>query len=79
MRAVSFADNHDATLMRDPALMDPAAPGGATMGVTMTDGRTVNQHFLPSGTNESSLITEDMDNKACNLMTPVLAATRLKR
>ena len=63
--------------MRDPALMDPAAPRGATMDVTMTDGRAVshNTHF-PPGMKENSLITEDVDTKACDLMTPVLGRNK---
>jgi 2-methylcitrate dehydratase PrpD len=64
--AVSFADSHDAALMHDPviaaerakvqligdqALMDPEAPRGAIVEVTMTDGQKVSHHTkYPPGT-----------------------------
>ena len=86
--AVSFADSHDAALMRDPAiraerakitvtpdaaLMDPAAPRGAIVEVTMTDGRVVSHHTrFPPGTKENPLDTEAVNAKVRDLMVPVL-------
>src|SRR5579872_5359538 len=90
--AVSFTDSHDTTLMRDPrileqrakvvlagdeTLMDPAAPRGAIVEVTMTDGKKV-QHFtkFPPGTKENPLSTEAVNAKARDLMAPVLGADK---
>ncbi|WP_024513858.1 MmgE/PrpD family protein [Bradyrhizobium sp. Tv2a-2] len=90
--AVSFADSHDMTLMHDPqileqrakivlagdeTLMDPAAPRGAIVEVTMTDGKKV-QHFtkFPPGTKENPLSTEAVSAKARDLMAPVLGADK---
>jgi 2-methylcitrate dehydratase PrpD len=87
---VSFADSDDAALMRDPAMLrqrakvsvigdaslnDPAAPRGAIVEVTMTDGQTV-RHFTkyPPGTKENPLDTAAVNAKARDLMTPVLGA-----
>ncbi len=93
--AVSFADSHDAALMRDPAirverakvtvvpdaaLMDPAAPRGAIVEVTLTDGRTVSHHTrFPPGTKENPLSTEAVGAKARDLMTPVLGRDKTER
>ena len=90
--AVSFADSHDAGLMRDPviqanrgkvtvmadaALMDPAAPRGAIVEVTMTDGRVVSHHTrFPPGTKENPLDTGGVTAKARDLMAPVLGAEK---
>jgi 2-methylcitrate dehydratase PrpD len=93
--AVSFADSHSAALMQDPkivaqrakitvvpddALMDPAAPRGAIVEVTMTDGRKVD-HFtkFPPGTKENPLSTEAVSSKARDLMTPVLGADKTEK
>jgi 2-methylcitrate dehydratase PrpD len=93
--AVSFVDSHDPALMRDakileqrakvqvtadPALMDPAAPRGAIVEVTMTDGRKVD-HFtkFPPGTKENPLTTEAVSAKARDLMAPVLGAEKAER
>ena len=92
---VSFNDSHDAALMKDPAvlairrnvqvaddpaLMDPAAPRGAIVQVTMTDGRTVEHHTrFPSGTKENPLSTEALNAKTRDLMAPVLGAARTDR
>lgn len=93
--AVSFVDSHDVALMRDPriaaqrakvtvvpdqALMDPAAPRGAIVEVTMTDGRKVN-HFtrFPPGTKENPLSTEAVNAKARDLITPVLGASKTEK
>ena len=93
--AVSFADSHDHGLMRDPAilgetakvqlvgdraLMDPQAPRGAIVTVTMTDGRTVEHHTrFPPGTKENPLSTERVNAKARDLIAPVLGATRTEQ
>lgn len=93
--AVSFTDSHDATLMRDPAilaqrakvtlagdptLMDPTAPRGAIVEVTMTDGRKV-EHFtkFPPGTKENPLSTEAVSAKTRDLIAPVLGAERAEK
>ncbi|MGH8779534.1 MmgE/PrpD family protein [Paraburkholderia sp.] len=85
---VSFADSHDVALMHDPAilaqrakvsvtpdaaLMDPAAPRGAIVDVTLTDGRTVSHHTrFPPGTKENPLSTDGVAAKVGDLMAPVL-------
>ena len=90
--AVSFADSHDIALMRDPAiraerakitvvpdaaLMDPAAPRGAIVEVTMTDGRVLSHHTrFPPGTKENPLDTEAVNAKARDLMQPVLGQSK---
>jgi 2-methylcitrate dehydratase PrpD len=90
--AVSFVDSHDAALMHDSrileqrakvtlapdqALMDPAAPRGAIVEVTLTDGRKV-EHFtkFPPGTKENPLSTEAVSAKARDLIAPVLGTER---
>ncbi len=90
--AVSFNDSHDASLMKDPqvlairqkvqltgdaALMDPAAPRGAVVEVTMTDGRKVEHHTrFPPGTKENPLSTEAVNAKVRDLMVPVLGTAK---
>jgi 2-methylcitrate dehydratase PrpD len=90
--AVSFHDSHDVALMGDPqileqrakvslaadkALMDPAAPRGAIVEVTMTDGRKVDHHTrFPPGTKENPLTTEAVNAKTRDLMAPVLGAEK---
>jgi 2-methylcitrate dehydratase PrpD len=86
--AVSFEDSHNRALMEDPtikglrarvelvgdrALMDPEAPRGGIVEVTMRDGKKVN-HFTkyPPGTKESPLNTEGVNAKVRDLMAPVL-------
>jgi 2-methylcitrate dehydratase PrpD len=93
--AVSFRDSHDAALMHDPAivaqrakvtvqpdrsLMDPAAPRGAKVEVTLMDGRTVD-HFtrFPPGTKENPLSTEAVNAKARDLMAPVLGTGKTSK
>jgi len=93
--AVSFADSHNAALMQDPkilaqrakitvvpddALMDPAAPRGAIVEVTMSNGQKVD-HFtkFPPGTKENPLSTEAVSSKARDLMTPVLGAEKTEK
>jgi 2-methylcitrate dehydratase PrpD len=90
--AVSFDDSHDASLMKDPAvlairqkvqlvgdaaLMDPAAPRGAIVEVTLTDGRKVERHTrFPPGTKENPLSTEAVNAKTRDLIVPVLGAAK---
>jgi 2-methylcitrate dehydratase PrpD len=93
--AVSFVDSHDVALMNDPkileqrtkvtlagdkGLMDPAAPRGAIVEVTLVDGRKVD-HFTkyPPGTKENPLGTEAVSAKARDLMLPVLGADKTER
>jgi 2-methylcitrate dehydratase PrpD len=87
---VSFIDSHDVALMKaspilalrqkiqltgDAALMDPAAPRGAVIEVTLTDGRRVDHHTqFPPGTKENPLTTDAVAAKARDLMSPVLGA-----
>lgn len=92
---VSFADSHDVALMRDAtmreqrakvtlvtdaALNDPAAPRGAIVEVTTTDGKTVGHHTkYPPGTKENPLSVEGVMAKARDLMGPVLGADKADR
>ena len=93
--AVSFIDSHDVALMHDPkileqrakisltadqALMDPAAPRGAIVEVTLNDGRKVD-HFtrFPPGTKENPLGTEAVAAKARDLMAPVLGSAKTEK
>jgi 2-methylcitrate dehydratase PrpD len=93
--AVSFADSHDVALMHDPeilaqrakvslaadeALVDPAAPRGAIVEVTLMDGSKV-EHFtkFPPGTRENPLSTEAVNAKARDLMAPVLGSEKTER
>jgi 2-methylcitrate dehydratase PrpD len=89
---VSFADSDDASLMTKPdvlaarrkvyligdaALMDPAAPRGAIVEVTLADGRRVQHHTrFPPGTPQNPLSPEALDAKARDLMAPVLGVAR---
>ena len=92
---VSFADSHDVALMHDSkilaqrakitvvpdqALMDPAAPRGAIVEVTMTSGQKL-EHFtrFPPGTKENPLTTEAVSAKARDLMKPVLGADKTEK
>lgn len=93
--AVSFADSHDMALMRDPqmiaqrrkvnvvgdkALDDPAAPRGARVDVTLADGRTFSHTTrFPPGTKENPLSVDSVNDKARDLMTPVLGKSRTER
>jgi 2-methylcitrate dehydratase PrpD len=93
--AVSFADSHDAALMHDTtilaqrakvklvgdaALTDPAAPRGALVEVTMTNGKKV-EHLtkFPPGTKENPLSTEAVSAKTRDLITPVLGSERANK
>lgn len=90
--AVSFVDSHDQALMKDKvimterdkvkvlgdqALMDPAAPRGAIVEVTMTDGKKI-EHFtkFPPGTKENPLTTEQVAAKTRDLIAPVLGRAK---
>jgi 2-methylcitrate dehydratase PrpD len=89
---VSFVDSHDAALMNDPAiqgirknlqlqgdssLMDPAAPRGAIVQMTLVDGRQIEHHTrFPPGTKENALSAEAVSAKTRDLMVPVLGPTR---
>jgi MmgE/PrpD C-terminal domain len=68
------------TLAGDKGLMDPAAPRGAIVEVTLVDGRKVD-HFTkyPPGTKENPLGTEAVSAKARDLMLPVLGADKTER
>jgi 2-methylcitrate dehydratase PrpD len=93
--AVSFVDSHDQALMKDPvlmemrgrvtvqpeaSLMDPAAPRGAIVQVTMADGKVV-EHFtkFPPGTKENPLSVEAVNAKTRDLITPVLGADKAEK
>jgi hypothetical protein len=67
-------------LAGDEALMDPAAPRGAVVEVTLTDGKKVD-HFtkFPPGTKENPLSTEAVSAKARDLMAPVLGSEKTER
>lgn len=89
---VSFADSDNASLMTRPdvlavrrkvqviadaSLMDPAAPRGAIVEVTLSDGRTVRHHTkFPPGTPQNPLSLDALDAKARDLMTPVLGSAK---
>jgi 2-methylcitrate dehydratase PrpD len=89
---VSFSDSHSRERMDDPqvramrarvqlvadrALMNPDAPRSGLVEVTLRDGSTVS-HFtrFPPGTKENPLDTQGVNEKARNLMAPVLGAER---
>lgn len=92
---VSFADSHDPSLMHepqliaqrskikvfaDPALDDPAAPRGAKVTVTLTNGQTVTHHTrFPSGTKENPLSVEAVNSKVRDLIVPVIGQERSER
>ncbi len=93
--AVSFNDSHDGSLMKDPAiaavrakvqlsgdqaLMDPAAPRGAVVAVTTTDGRRLEHHTrFPPGTKENPLSTEAVNAKVRDLIAPVLGRSKAEQ
>ena len=93
--AVSFHDSHDAALPRDPvmraqgqkvtvvadaALMDPAAPRGAIVNVTTTDGRKLSHHTkYPPGTKENPLSVAGVSAKVRDLMAPVLGGEKTEK
>jgi 2-methylcitrate dehydratase PrpD len=93
--AVSFDDAHDAALMKDPAvlairarvrvvadesLMDPAAPRGAIVELTLNDGRVLTHHTrFPSGTPENPLSADQVSAKVLDLIAPVLGKAPSQR
>jgi 2-methylcitrate dehydratase PrpD len=92
---VSFNDSHDQSLMKDPAvltvrqkvqvvadasLMDPAAPRGAIVEITTTDGKKVDHHTrFPSGTKENPLSSDQVAAKVRDLVVPVFGASKTDR
>jgi 2-methylcitrate dehydratase PrpD len=89
---LSFADSHSPERMEDPqikgvrervrlvadrTLMVPEAPRSGMVEVTLRDGRTVS-HFTrhPPGTKENPLDTEAVNEKARNLIEPVMGTRR---
>jgi len=92
---VSFDDSHDASLMQTPeirairerttltgeaALVDPAAPRGAIVELTLDDGRRVEQHTrFPPGTKENPLTDAAVNAKARDLIAPVLGERNTER
>jgi len=90
--AMSFANAHSYERMADPKvravkervelvadrkLMDPNAPRGGLVEVTLRNGKTVS-HLTrhPPGTKENPLDTEGLNAKVRDLMAPVLGAER---
>jgi 2-methylcitrate dehydratase PrpD len=92
---VSFADSHDAALLQDPAiaamrrrvrvvadpsLMDPAAPRGAIVEITLADGRALSHHTrFPPGTPQNPLTTDQVNAKVRDLIGPVLGPDKTER
>jgi 2-methylcitrate dehydratase PrpD len=68
------------SVQADQAVIDPAAPRGAIVEVTMTDGKKVD-HFtkFPPGTKENPLSTEAVSAKVRDLMTPVLGKEKTEK
>jgi len=68
------------TVVPDAALMDPAAPRGAIVEATLTDGRKVD-HFtkFPRGTKENPLNTAAISAKARDLMAPMIGADKTEK
>jgi 2-methylcitrate dehydratase PrpD len=92
---VSFVDAHDVALMKDPAvlamrakvsvvadpaLMDPAAPRGAIVEITLKDGAVLRHHTrFPSGTPENPLSADAVTAKVMDLIVPVLGKATAQR
>jgi 2-methylcitrate dehydratase PrpD len=64
-------------LVADPELMDPEAPRSARVEVVLKDGREL-RHFTPHafGTKQNPMPTEVVNEKARNLLEPVLGPQR---
>ncbi|MBC2665521.1 MmgE/PrpD family protein [Novosphingobium flavum] len=93
--AVSFDDAHDVALMKNPqvlairarttvvpdeSLMDPAAPRGAIVELTLNDGRVLKHHTrFPSGTPENPLSADEVSAKVLDLIAPVMGKARAQR
>jgi 2-methylcitrate dehydratase PrpD len=67
-------------LVADRTLVNPEAPRSGLVEVTLRDGRVVS-HFTryPPGTKENPLDTNAVNDKARNLMAPVLGAETTER
>jgi 2-methylcitrate dehydratase PrpD len=92
---VSFVDSHDVSLMHDPRIVeqrskitvvadeklnDPAAPRGGIVNVVTVDGRTLSHYTrFPPGTKENPLTMEQVNEKARDLMSPVLGRDKTER
>lgn len=64
-------------LVADKALMDPAAPRGGRVDVTLSDGRMVSHYTKhPPGTKENPLDATRLSDKVRDLMVPVLGAAQ---
>jgi len=64
-------------LVADKALMDPAAPRGGRVEVTLSDGRMVSHYTKhPPGTKENPLDATRLSDKVRDLMAPVLGAAQ---
>ncbi len=89
---VTFAGTHSYQRMSDPAvlavkqkvelvpdesLMDPDAPRGARVEITLKDGRTVDHHVPHAyGTMQNPMDTETVNAKTRALLVPVLGSQR---
>ncbi len=75
-----LAQRAKVTVTGEAALMDPAAPRGAIVEVTLSDGRKVDHVTkFPPGTKENPLSTEAVSAKARDLIAPVLGAEKTER
>jgi 2-methylcitrate dehydratase PrpD len=64
-------------LVGDRALMDPMAPRGSVVEVTLSDGRKLDHYTkFPPGTKENPLTTETVNAKVRDLIAPVLGASK---
>ena len=64
-------------LVPDESLMDPDAPRGARVEITLKDGRTVDHHVPHAyGTMQNPMDTETVNAKARALLVPVLGSQR---
>jgi 2-methylcitrate dehydratase PrpD len=75
-----LAQRDKVKVVGEPSLMDPAAPRGAIIEVTMTNGEKFD-HFTkyPPGTKENPLSTEAVAAKTRDLIAPVLGSDRAEK
>jgi 2-methylcitrate dehydratase PrpD len=75
-----MAERDKVKVVGEQSLMDPSAPRGAIVEVTMTDGKKV-EHFtkFPPGTKENPLSTEQVATKTRDLITPVLGKEKSEK